>query len=101
MARPQVADRGTASNKECSAKKFNKQSLTADEVWSSSLGLGEGLTTPPCKTALFRNTHVQVASSADKIIRRQNTPKFGSPGGVSRGGISQNTKGDEIRHMER
>ena len=33
-------------------------------------GLGEGLTTPPCKTALLRNTHMQDASSGDKTIRR-------------------------------
>ena len=30
------------------ANKLNKQSRTADEGWSSSLGVGEVLTTPPC-----------------------------------------------------
>ena len=29
------------------ANKLNKKSRTADKGWSSSLGLGEALTTPP------------------------------------------------------
>ena len=36
MARPQVA-----------ANKLSKLSQTANKEWSSSLGLGEALTTPP------------------------------------------------------
>jgi len=31
--------------------------------------LGEGLTTPPYKTALLRNTYMQDASSGDKTIQ--------------------------------
>jgi hypothetical protein len=35
---------------------LNKQSRTAEKGWSSSLGLGEGLTTPRCKNeSLLRN----------------------------------------------
>jgi hypothetical protein len=37
--------------------KLNKQSRTADEGWSSSLGLGEVLTTPLLKKHLLRTTH--------------------------------------------
>jgi len=39
IARPQVADGGTASNMEGI---LNKQSRTADKGWSSSLGVGRG-----------------------------------------------------------
>ena len=42
MARPQVADGGTASDMEVAANKLNKQSRIADEGWSSSLGVGRG-----------------------------------------------------------
>ena len=34
------------------ANKMNKQSRTAEKGWSSSLGLGEALTTPPRKKKL-------------------------------------------------
>jgi len=33
-------------------------------------GLGEVLTTPPCKTFMLRNTYRHDASSGDKAIRR-------------------------------
>ena len=36
---------------------LNKQSWTADEGWSSSLGVGRGAKTPPCKTLMLRNSH--------------------------------------------
>src|SRR5215469_6156425 len=36
---------------------LNKQSRTADEGWSSSLGFGEVLTTPPRGKPLLRNIH--------------------------------------------
>ena len=52
------------------ANKLNKQSRTADKGWSSSLGLGEALTTPPRKKIMLRNTHGRDASSGDKTIRR-------------------------------
>jgi hypothetical protein len=42
MARPQVADGGTASNRRVVANILNKQSLTDDKVRSSSLGVGRG-----------------------------------------------------------
>jgi hypothetical protein len=39
---------------------FNKQSRTADMGWSSSLGVGEGLTTPHCENEpLLRNLYRQ------------------------------------------
>jgi hypothetical protein len=44
MARPRVADGGTASK--YGGVAANMQSRTADKGWSSSLGLGEVLTTP-------------------------------------------------------
>ena len=37
--------------------KLNKQPRTADEGWSSSLGLGEVLTTPLRKKHMLRITH--------------------------------------------
>jgi hypothetical protein len=47
MARPQVADGGDALQFwRVAANILNKQSRTADKGWSSSLGLGVGLTTP-------------------------------------------------------
>jgi len=33
-------------------------------------GLGEVLTTPPCKTLTLRNIHMRDACSGDKTIRR-------------------------------
>jgi hypothetical protein len=46
MARPQVADGGTASYMEGSLNKLNKQPRTADEGWPSSLGVGRGANNP-------------------------------------------------------
>ena len=67
MARPQVADRGTASDRGVATNILNKQSWTADKGWSSSFGgLDEVLTTPPCKTLMLRNIHVRDACSGDK-----------------------------------
>ena len=49
------------------ANKLNKQSRTADKGWSSSLGLGEALTTPPHgKKKLLWITHGRDASPGDK-----------------------------------
>jgi len=47
-ARPQVADKGTAPDRGggVAANKLNKQSRTADEGWSSSLGVGRGANNP-------------------------------------------------------
>jgi hypothetical protein len=45
MARPQVADGGTVSNME-GMNKLNKQPRTADDGWSSSLGVGRGANNP-------------------------------------------------------
>jgi hypothetical protein len=51
MARPRVADRGDGLQIwKVAANILNKQSRTADSGWSSSLGLGGGLTTLPRKT---------------------------------------------------
>ena len=49
MARPRVADGGMASNMEVwrvTVNKLNKQPRTADERWSSSLGVGQGANNP-------------------------------------------------------
>jgi hypothetical protein len=54
MARPRVADGGEGLQVwRVAANILNKQSRTADKGWSSSLGIGRGLTTPHRKT---RNT---------------------------------------------
>ena len=50
MARPQVADREERPPiRRVAANKLNKQSRTADEGGPPAWGLGEVLTTPPCK----------------------------------------------------
>jgi hypothetical protein len=59
MARPQVADGGDGLQlwREA-ANILNKQLRTADKGWSSSLGIGRGLTTPLReKISLLRNVH--------------------------------------------
>jgi hypothetical protein len=64
MARPRVADRGDGLQIwRVSSNILNKQSRTADSGWSSSLGVGRGLTTLPHKTQyLFRNTTYSLCS---------------------------------------
>jgi hypothetical protein len=48
-ARPPVADGGESLQIwRVAANILNKQSRTADKGWSSSLGVGVGLTTPHC-----------------------------------------------------
>jgi hypothetical protein len=46
MARPQVADGGTAPIWRVAVNKLNKQPRTADEGWFSSLGFGRGANNP-------------------------------------------------------
>jgi hypothetical protein len=51
MARPRLADTGYGLEIwRVAANILNKQSRTADSGWSSSLGVGRGLTTLPHKT---------------------------------------------------
>jgi hypothetical protein len=59
MARPQVADGGnTLQVWRVAANILNKQSRAADKGWSSSLGLGVGLTTPHRKKqACYETEH--------------------------------------------
>jgi hypothetical protein len=59
MACPQVVDGGMASNVEGSCKYLNKKSWTAEKGWSSSLGLGKGLTTHCENESLLRNIYRQ------------------------------------------
>jgi hypothetical protein len=54
VARPQVADRGTASNRAVAANTLNKQSRTADKGCFSSLE-GEVLKDPHSKTGHVAN----------------------------------------------
>ena len=49
---------------------LNKQSRTADEGWSSSLGVGRGANNPSRKTLMLRNIHRWDSCSGDKTIRR-------------------------------
>jgi hypothetical protein len=57
MARPQVADGGNGLQiRRVGANILNKQSGKADGGWASSLGVGQGPTTPHRKTShLLRN----------------------------------------------
>jgi hypothetical protein len=51
MAHPRVADGGDSLQIwRVAANMLSKQSRTADSGWSSSLGVGQGLTTLPCNT---------------------------------------------------
>src|SRR5215469_11188684 len=73
---------------------LNKQSRTADEGWSSSLGLGEVLTTPPREKPLLRNIH-----NVRCFLWRQNNPEVKySPtrisGGVFLDEVSRSRKRD-------
>ena len=52
------------------ANKLNKQSLTADEEWSSSLGVRLGANNPSLLKPMFSNTHRRDDSSGHKTIRR-------------------------------
>jgi len=52
------------------ANKLNKQLGQSTGGGPPAWRLGEGPTTPPCKTALLRNTRIQDGSSGDKTIRR-------------------------------
>jgi hypothetical protein len=54
MGRPQVADGGNGLQIwRVAANILNKQSWIADKGWSSSLGLGVGLTTPHRKIIIL------------------------------------------------
>ena len=50
MARPMVADGGTAITMEGSCEYFDKQSRTSDKGWPCRLGLGEVVSTTHPKT---------------------------------------------------
>jgi hypothetical protein len=57
--------------------KLNKQPRTADEGWSSSLGVGRGATTPLRKKRILRITHVEMLSletnqSGGKLLPHSN-----------------------------
>jgi hypothetical protein len=56
LARPQVADGGTATNMRMAAKVMNEQSQTANKRWSSS-GVGQLFTTPHNKNWLCYETY--------------------------------------------
>jgi len=64
MARPQVADGGTASNAEGICKNIlSKQLRTANKGWSSSLGVGQSANnSSPQKRILLQNVHIQSTS---------------------------------------
>ena len=63
--------------------KLNKQPRTADEGWSSSLGLEEVLTTPLRKKQMLRNIH-----KVRCFLWRQNNPEVNySPNRISGGGV--------------
>jgi len=47
MARPKVADGGTASNMDGNCEYMTKQSRTAGKGWSSGLGVGRGANNSP------------------------------------------------------
>ena len=57
-------------NKATDANKLNKQSRTADEVWSSSLGVGRG-----ANNTSLSNSPVKKYSHAGCFLWRQNNPE--------------------------
>ncbi|KAJ4432142.1 hypothetical protein ANN_20758 [Periplaneta americana] len=81
MARPQVADRGVGLQiwREA-ANILNKQSRTSDKGWSSSLRLGEGLTTHHRKKQLVTNPYNKPRNGTDSLAR----PELYSPPDIIR-----------------
>jgi hypothetical protein len=62
MACPQVADRGMASDKELRINSISSRGQPT-RGGSPAWGLGEVLTTPPCKTIILWNIHMRDACS--------------------------------------
>ncbi|KAJ4427699.1 hypothetical protein ANN_25351 [Periplaneta americana] len=76
MARPQIADRGDGLQIcRVAVNILNKQSWTADEGWSSSLGLGEGLTTHHRKKQLVTYPYNKPRNGTDSLARPQQRNK--------------------------
>jgi hypothetical protein len=77
MARPQVADgRDSLQFWRVAANILNKQSRTADKRWSSSLGLGVGLTTPHCKYKLVTKDHKKPPNWKNSLDKRPKRKKM-------------------------
>jgi hypothetical protein len=75
MARPQVAVGGNCLQiRRVAANISNKQSRTADRGWSSSLGIGLGLTTPHHKLLICYETGT-TASDKDGFFDTTQAPK--------------------------
>ena len=82
------------------ANKLNKQSWTADKGGPVAWGLGEGLTTPPCKSPVKKHSHAGFFLWRQNNLEVNYSPTRISWGRVSRGSMAENTKGDENRHLE-
>jgi len=84
---------------------LNKQSRTADEVWSSSLGVGRGANNAsPWKTFVKKYPQgemlpLETKQSGGKLLPHSDL-RGGEGGGVSRGGITQQEKGHYIGYVE-
>jgi hypothetical protein len=65
LARPRVADRGDGL--QVAADIVIKQLRTAESGWSSSLGVGQGLTTIPRKTQYLLES-LRTASKQDGLL---------------------------------
>jgi hypothetical protein len=71
MARPQVADGGDIlSIWKVATNILNKQSLTADKGWSSSLDLGVELITPHRKNKLVTKDHKKPRTWTESLDKR-------------------------------
>ena len=66
------------------ANKLNKQSRTADEGWSSILGVGRGANNTSLLKTLLRNTHMRDACSGDNPEVNYSPTRISGGGGVSR-----------------
>jgi len=82
---------------------LNKQSRTADEEWSSSLGVGRGANNAsPWKTFVRKYSQgemlpLETKQSGGKLLPHSD---LRGRGGVSRGGITQQEKGHFIGYVE-
>jgi hypothetical protein len=81
MARPQVADGGDALQVWRKAENIlNKQSRTADKLWSSNLGVGHGVTTPHRKKKLVKKILKNTRTWTDFLDKRPKRKKMDKGG---------------------
>jgi hypothetical protein len=89
--------------------KLNKQPRTADQGWSSSLGVGRGANNTPSRENVnvmnyseYEMLPLEIKHSGGKLLPHS-VLRWGGGGGVSRGSISKFSKaekGHSVTYME-